>query len=62
MHILLIFVYISLMVPPECSGLPTRGDSVKNTINSIISIAQITLVHITKLRTKVGRAADALPS
>lgn len=53
MHIFLALVYVSLVVAPGCSSLPTKEDSIRNTINSIVNIAQITLVHIRKLRTKV---------
>lgn len=53
MYIPLALLYLSLVVAPEGSSLPTKGDSVRNTINSMINIAQITLVHIKKLRTRV---------
>nr|AWI73719.1 leptin-B [Trachinotus blochii] len=53
MHILLALVYVSLMAAPACASLPRKGDSMRNTIHNIINIAQITLVHIKKLRTKL---------
>ncbi|KAM9334653.1 leptin b [Symphorus nematophorus] len=53
MHIFLVLLYVALVAVPECSSLPTKGESIRNTINSIINIAQITLVHIKKLRTKL---------
>ncbi|XP_041820269.1 leptin-B-like [Chelmon rostratus] len=46
-------LYVALVAAPGCSSLPTKGDSIRNTINSIVNIAQITLVHIKKLRTKL---------
>ncbi|XP_035534060.1 leptin b [Morone saxatilis] len=51
MHVTLALLYVSLVVMPGC--LPTKGESIRNTINSIVNIAQITLVHIRKLRTKL---------
>lgn len=53
MHIFLALLYLSLVVTPESSSLPIKEESIRNTINSIINIAQITLVHIRKLKTKV---------
>ncbi|XP_044041709.1 leptin-B-like [Siniperca chuatsi] len=53
MHILLALLYVSLVLAPGCSSLPTKGDSIRNTMHSIMNIAQITLVHIKKLRTKL---------
>lgn len=53
MHILLALLCISVAAPPVCISLPTKGESVRNTIHDIISIVKITLVHIKKLRTKV---------
>lgn len=53
MHIFLALLYVSVVAAPQSSSLPTKGDSIGNTINSILSIAQTTLVHIKKLRTKV---------
>lgn len=54
MHIVLAFLCISLAVIPECSSLPTKGNSeIRNSINSITNLAQITLAHINKLRTEV---------
>ncbi|XP_076579041.1 leptin b [Chaetodon auriga] len=53
MQIPLALLYVSFVAAPGCSSLPTRGDSIRNTINSIINIAQITLVHIKKLKTKL---------
>uniref|UniRef100_A0A3P8SCT2 Leptin n=1 Tax=Amphiprion percula TaxID=161767 RepID=A0A3P8SCT2_AMPPE len=52
MHIILALLYLSLMVAPECSTLPTKGNSTRH-VNSIINIAQITLIHIKKLRAKL---------
>ncbi|XP_051248438.1 leptin b [Dicentrarchus labrax] len=51
MHVTLALLYVSLVVMPGC--LPTNGESIRNTINSIVNIAQITLVHIKKLKTKL---------
>ncbi|XP_038550324.1 leptin-B-like [Micropterus salmoides] len=53
MHILLALLYVSIVAAPGCSSLPTKGDSIRNTIHSIMNIVQITLVHIKKLRTKL---------
>lgn len=53
MHVLLALLYVFLVAAPACASLPTKGDSIRNTIHNIINIAQITLVHIKKLRTKV---------
>ncbi|XP_030005954.1 leptin b [Sphaeramia orbicularis] len=46
MSILLAILYISVALPPDCTVLSTNGDS----IDSILTIAQTTLVHIEKLR------------
>nr|XP_033471257.1 leptin b [Epinephelus lanceolatus] len=62
MHIFRALVYVSLVVAPGCSSLPTKGDSIRNTIHSIINIAQITLVHIKKLRTRLPAAPQIEPS
>nr|XP_046235716.1 leptin-B-like [Scatophagus argus] len=53
MHTFLALLCVSLVVAPGCSSLPTKGDFIRDTINSIINIAQITLFHIRKLRTKL---------
>lgn len=53
MHILLVLLCVCVAAAPGRTSLPTNGESMRNTIHSIISIAQITLVHIKKLRTKV---------
>ncbi|KAF7656174.1 hypothetical protein LDENG_00045650 [Lucifuga dentata] len=39
-----------LILAPECAA---KGDSMRNTINSIVNIAKITLVHIRKIKAKV---------
>ncbi|XP_062300047.1 leptin-B-like [Scomber scombrus] len=51
MHIFLALLCISVAAAPMCMSVPAKGASVRNTIHSITSIAQITLVHIKKLRT-----------
>ncbi|XP_042367657.1 leptin-B-like [Plectropomus leopardus] len=51
MHIFWTLLFVCLVAAPGCSSLPTKGDSIKNTIQTITNIAQITLVHIKKLRT-----------
>eukprot|EP00064_Thunnus_orientalis_P015943 superscaffoldBa00003061_g16006 len=53
MRILLALLCVSVAAAPGCTSLPTKGESTRNTIQSIINIAQITLVHIKKLRTKL---------
>ncbi|XP_040886331.1 leptin a [Toxotes jaculatrix] len=53
MHILLALLYVSLVAAPGCTSLPAKGESIRNTIHNIINIAQITLVHIKKVRTKL---------
>ncbi|XP_073337206.1 leptin b [Pagrus major] len=50
MHILPVLLLASLVVAPGCLSLPKKGDSTRNTIKSIINIAQTTLVHIRILR------------
>ncbi|MED6263069.1 hypothetical protein CHARACLAT_000517 [Characodon lateralis] len=40
------------MAAPECTSLPTKSDSIRNNIHNILNIAQITLVHIKKLKNK----------
>ncbi|KAM4711590.1 leptin b [Anableps anableps] len=52
MCIPLALLFISLMAVPECTSLPTKSDSIRNNIHNIVNIAQITLVHIKKLRNK----------
>uniref|UniRef100_A0A672IZE3 Leptin-B-like n=1 Tax=Salarias fasciatus TaxID=181472 RepID=A0A672IZE3_SALFA len=54
MHVSIALLYISLMAAPECTSLPTTEDSIRISISSIINIAQITLVHIDKLKTTVS--------
>uniref|UniRef100_A0A3Q3VLF3 Obesity factor n=1 Tax=Mola mola TaxID=94237 RepID=A0A3Q3VLF3_MOLML len=51
MNVLLSLLCLSLVVAPECSSLPKMGDSLRRSINSIISMAQTTLVHIKNIRT-----------
>ncbi|KAL3048161.1 hypothetical protein OYC64_006853 [Pagothenia borchgrevinki] len=51
MHIFLALLYVSL-VAPGCSRFLTKRDSTRNSIQSIITIAKITLVHIKMVRTK----------
>nr|AKM16802.1 leptin B [Scomber japonicus] len=53
MHILLALLCISVAAAPMCMSVPTKGASVRNTMHSITSIAQTTLVHIKKLRTEL---------
>ncbi|XP_071761839.2 leptin b [Centroberyx gerrardi] len=54
MHVPLALLCVSvLMLAPGCTGLPTKGESLRNGIHSIINMAQTTLVHIRKLRTKL---------
>ncbi|XP_029351393.1 leptin b [Echeneis naucrates] len=53
MHILLALFYVSLVAAPSCASPPRKRDSMRNTIHNILNIAQITLVHIKKLRTKL---------
>ncbi|XP_054480960.1 leptin-B-like [Anoplopoma fimbria] len=53
MHIFLALLYVSLVAAPGSSSLPTNGGSIRNSIHSIINIAQITLVHIKKLQTRM---------
>uniref|UniRef100_A0A3Q1FFR9 Leptin-B-like n=2 Tax=Acanthochromis polyacanthus TaxID=80966 RepID=A0A3Q1FFR9_9TELE len=55
MHIILALLFLSLTGPPECSTLLMKGNS-KRDVNSIINIAQITLIHIKKLRAKLPEA------
>ncbi|KAM4523314.1 leptin b isoform 2-T2 [Fundulus diaphanus] len=52
MCIHLALLFITLMAAPECTSLPTKSDSIRNNIHNILNIAQITLVHIQKLRNK----------
>ncbi|XP_026182945.1 leptin b [Mastacembelus armatus] len=58
MYIPLALFYVSLAAAPGRTSLPTNEDSIRNTISNIINIAQITLVHIKKLRTKMPVAAQ----
>ncbi|XP_069571904.1 leptin-B-like [Brachyistius frenatus] len=51
MHVLLALLYVSLIAAPECTSLPTKGDSIRSTTHNILNIAKITLIHIEKLRT-----------
>ncbi|XP_034382150.1 leptin-B-like isoform X2 [Cyclopterus lumpus] len=51
MHIFPALLFVSLVVVPRSSSLPTNREVVRN-INSMIRIARITLVHINKLRTE----------
>lgn len=51
MHIPLALLF--LVAAPGCASVSTKRDSIRNTRHNIINIAQITLVHIKKLRTKV---------
>ncbi|XP_022605367.1 leptin-B-like [Seriola dumerili] len=53
MRILLALLYVYLVAAPGCTSPPRKGDSMRNTIHNIMNIAQITLVHIKKLRTKL---------
>ncbi|XP_059182281.1 leptin-B-like [Centropristis striata] len=61
MHVFLAFLYVSLAAAPGCWSLPTREESIKNTRHSIINIAQITLVHIKKLKTTLPVAQQTEP-
>ncbi|MED6244375.1 leptin-B-like [Girardinichthys multiradiatus] len=45
-------LFIFVMAAPECTSLPTKSDSIRNNIHNILNIAQITLVHIKKLKNK----------
>ncbi|KAM7378302.1 hypothetical protein PAMA_013279 [Pampus argenteus] len=58
MHILLPLLCVSIAAAPGCTALPTKGESTRNTVHSIINIAKITLVHIKKLRTKLPVAPE----
>ncbi|XP_035475001.1 leptin a isoform X1 [Scophthalmus maximus] len=51
MHIPLALLF--LVAAPGCASVSTKRDSIRNTRHNIINIAQITLVHIKKLRTKL---------
>ncbi|XP_074481489.1 leptin b [Sebastes fasciatus] len=57
MHVFQALLYVSLAMAPGYLSLPTKGDSIR----SIISIAQTTLVHIKKLRTKLQVAPQIEP-
>ncbi|CAL8242493.1 unnamed protein product [Merluccius merluccius] len=48
----LLWVYVVMLVP-ACTGLPTNAQSRTDTIHTIVSIAQTTLVHIHKLQTQL---------
>nr|XP_043876192.1 leptin b [Solea senegalensis] len=53
MHITVALLCVALVAAPGCTGFPTKGDSISNTIYNIINIAKTTLVHIKKLRTRL---------
>ncbi|XP_029901920.1 leptin b [Myripristis murdjan] len=42
-----------VMLVPGCTGLPPKGESMRNAVHCIVNMAQTTLVHIKKLRTKL---------
>ncbi|XP_020508153.1 leptin b [Labrus bergylta] len=53
MHIVWALLLLTLESAPGCSCLPTNGNSIQNTVDSLIYIAQTTLVHIKELRTNL---------
>ncbi|XP_031613702.1 leptin-B-like [Oreochromis aureus] len=50
MRNILALLCVFLMAADQNTILLTKGESIKNTIHNIINIAQITLVHIKKLK------------
>uniref|UniRef100_UPI0037E99E40 leptin-B-like n=1 Tax=Semicossyphus pulcher TaxID=241346 RepID=UPI0037E99E40 len=53
MHILQALLCVSLVAAPGWSSPPTKGELIKRTVKTIINIAEITLEHIKKVRTKL---------
>uniref|UniRef100_A0A667ZV99 Leptin-B-like n=1 Tax=Myripristis murdjan TaxID=586833 RepID=A0A667ZV99_9TELE len=49
-----------VMLVPGCTGLPPKGESMRNAVHCIVNMAQTTLVHIKKLRTKVHTLISTL--
>ncbi|XP_034528932.1 leptin-B-like [Notolabrus celidotus] len=56
MHFLGACLFFLLAGAPGCSSLSTKAESIKNTVNRLHIIAQITLLHVKKLRTELPPA------
>ncbi|XP_039892041.1 leptin-B-like [Simochromis diagramma] len=50
MRNILALLCVFLMAAHQSTSLLTKGESIRNTIHNIVNIAQITLVHIKKLK------------
>lgn len=53
MRNILALLCIFLMAAHQSTSLLTKGESIRNTIHNIVNIAQITLVHIKKLKVPI---------
>lgn len=53
MRNILALLCVFLMAADQSTILLTKGESIKNTIHNIVNIAQITLVHIKKLKVPI---------
>ncbi|XP_030576328.1 leptin b [Archocentrus centrarchus] len=62
MHNLLALLCVSLMAAQQGTSFQTKEDSIRNTIHNIMNIAQITLVHIKKLKLPASQIEVPIPS
>lgn len=53
MRNILALLCVFLMAAHQSTSLLTKGESIRNTIHNIVNIAQITLVHIKKLKVPI---------